>query len=247
MIRVYILDDEPLAIKSLKLLLQLYLPQIEVVGESTLPLEAIQQVERLQPEILFIDIRMPEMSGLDVIRQIKQWNGNIIFTTAYSDYSIKALRLGALDYLLKPVDPDELQDAINRLQQRDKTPPPNYHTLSDGLKEQDKRKLRMEVRFSDRREYVTLSDIIYIEGDRNYTKIHLHQKPYLFTSKTLGQYEEQLNFLPFYRMHKSYLVNLDYAQHIESGNIMLLKNGLELQISRNKKEELIRIMKSDFH
>jgi len=247
MIRVYILDDEPLAIQSLKLLLQLYLPQVQVIGEATSPADAIREVELLQPEILFIDIRMPEMSGLDVIRHIKNWAGNIIFTTAYSDYSIKALRLGALDYLLKPVDPDELKEAIERLPQLGKTAPPDFQTLSDGLKEQDRRKLRMEVRFSDRREYVTLSDIIYIEGDRNYTKIHLYQKPDLFTSKNLGQYEEQLNFLPFYRMHKSYLVNLDYAQHIESGNIMVLKNGLELQISRNKKDELIRIMKNNFH
>ncbi len=240
------MDDEPLAIQSLKMLLQLYLPHVEIIGENTSPLLAIKEVELLKPEVLFIDIRMPEMSGLEVIRQMKNWTGHIVFTTAYSDYSITALRLGALDYLLKPVDPDELKDAIERMPQREKIFPPNFLTLSEGIKEQDKRKLRMEVRFSDRREYVTLSDIIYIEGERNYTRIHLHQKPYLFTSKTLGQYEEQLNFLPFYRMHKSYLVNLDYARYIESGNILVLENGLELQISRNKKEELIRLLKKGF-
>jgi two-component system LytT family response regulator len=244
MIRVYILDDEPLAIQSLKMLLQLYLPQVEIIGENTSPIQAIREVEQLKPEILFIDIKMPEMSGIEVIRQIKHWTGHIVFTTAYSDYSITALRLGALDYLLKPVDPDELKNALERLPLREKTIPPNFQALSDGLKEQDKRKLRMEVRFSDRREYVILKDILYIEGDRNYTKIYLNQKPYLFTSKTLGQYEEYLNFLPFYRLHKSFLVNLDYAQHIESGNVLVLKNGQELQISRNKKEELIRIMKN---
>ncbi|MCE2789500.1 MAG: LytTR family DNA-binding domain-containing protein [Saprospiraceae bacterium] len=244
MIKVFLLDDEKLALQSLRLLITRYIPELEIVGESQFPEEAIKEIQELKPQILFTDIRMPGMTGIELLLHLQNWNGSVIFTTAYSDYSIRALRLGALDYLLKPIDPNELKQAIERWKEKIAEEKPDYSQLAESLAEKNRRNLRLEIKVNEKRFYVPVSDIVYIEGDRNYSRIYFANKTTQYVSKTMRHYEELLDFKPFMRIHTSYLVNLDFADRIMAGNVLVLKDETELQISRDKKESLIHFLQN---
>jgi two-component system LytT family response regulator len=247
MIKVFLLDDEKLALQSLRLLITRYLPELEIVGESQFPEEAADMIQSLNPDILFTDIRMPGINGFELLLRLQEWNGSVIFTTAYSDYSIRALRLGALDYLLKPIDPQELKQSIERWREKVTEEKPDFQQLAESMAEKNKRNLRLEIKVNDKRYYAPVSDILYIEGDRNYSRIHFVNKTTQYVSKTMRHYEELLDFKPFMRIHKSYLVNLDYADRILTGNVLVLKDDTELQISREKKESLIHYLQNPEH
>jgi two-component system LytT family response regulator len=247
MIKVFLLDDEKLALQSLRLLITRYLPELEIVGESQFPEEAADMIQSLNPDILFTDIRMPGINGFELLLRLQEWNGSVIFTTAYSDYSIRALRLGALDYLLKPIDPQELKQSIERWREKVTEEKPDFQQVAESMAEKNKRNLRLEIKVNEKRYYAPVSDILYIEGDRNYSRIHFVNKTTQYVSKTMRHYEELLDFKPFMRIHKSYLVNLDYADRILAGNVLVLKDDTELQISREKKESLIHYLQNPEH
>jgi len=209
MIKVFLLDDEKLALQSLRLLITRYIPELEIVGESQFPEEAIKEIQELKPQILFTDIRMPGMN-----------------------------------YLLKPIDPNELKQAIERWKEKIAEEKPDYSQLAESLAEKNRRNLRLEIKVNEKRFYVPVSDIVYIEGDRNYSRIYFANKTTQYVSKTMRHYEELLDFKPFMRIHKSYLVNLDFADRIMAGNVLVLKDETELQISRDKKESLIHFLQN---
>ncbi len=246
MIKTLIIDDEKHCCESLSWQLKKYCPEIELAAICNNAEEGLSQINQQKPQLIFLDVEMPGGSGFEMLENLREIHFNIIFTTAYDQYALRAIKFGALDYLMKPVDKDELRIAVDR-----------YLKLGDQISLNQLGALLTHTRknndFSFQKiafptlhsyELVPLSDIMVCESNSNYTNIRLNSGKNIVVSKTLKEIEELLNMPPFYRIHHSYLVNLQYAiRYIkgEGGNL-ILHNEISLPVSRNKKEELLNMI-----
>jgi len=241
-LRSIIIDDEQMGISSLKALLEAYVPEVKVVAESTSAGNAIELIENYKPEIVFLDINMPEMSGFELLDKLRWKNFSLVFITAHQQYALKALKSNAVDYILKPVDYVELQAAVQKIQKqlnnKEKSSLTSYSKL---LKELDdyQYKNRMLVNLRSGIEAVELDEIIYLESKSNYTRLHLSNGKTIITSKTLKEFEDQLCIAssPFMRVHKSYIINLKkVTRYVKSEDVILLDDKLKVPLSRSKKD-----------
>lgn len=240
-----IIDDEPHCIKTLSYLLQREFPQVVTVFTSGDPLNCKALVEQHAPDIVFLDIEMPEMNGLQLLAQWDPIPFKVVFTTAYDRYAIRAIRLNALDYLLKPVTREELQRAIDRcMQTTEKTS--REKVLQLHLFAERKIPETIALSSSQGLHFVKLEDILYLEGDDCYTHVILRNDPKCVVSKTLSVFEELLGGDgTFFRAHKSYIINLLFIrQYIRGdGGEIIMQDGKRITLSRNKKEEFLGLFK----
>ena len=246
-VKALIVDDEALSADMLEYLIARHIPEITVIKKATGAVEALALVETFQPQILFLDIQMPFMNGFELLKKISKYDFSIIFITAYNKYAINAIRFSALDYLLKPVNPDELKEAIRRYtdQQRLKL---HYQQLYDNfiqnLNEKEFKNYRLALHTSTGLRLVTPSEIIHCEAENNYTRFFLSDKKIILTSTTIKEYEETLRSHDFIRVHKSYLVNLQYISEFNNQtDTILLKNGIQVPVSRRRKHEVLEMLK----
>lgn len=233
-----IIDDDPFIQELLKDKLHLYFPEISIVGIANNGYEGIKQLQRLHPDLVFLDVEMGDMTGFEMLCKLESIDFKIIFITSYKHYAIKAIRFNALDYLLKPFDLEELKSAIKRFKS-------NFNNIISArridvalknLKTPNVSDQTLVLKTQQGELHLQLKNILYIEGDRNYSNIHLKQHKKELVSKTLSDLEELLENKGFFRCHKSYLVNRD---HISSGSNsfqVVLSNGISLPISRRKKD-----------
>jgi two-component system LytT family response regulator len=242
MIKVLIIDDELKARNVLNHFLVTYIPEISEIRQASSASEAIAILENFQPGIVFLDVEMPHQNGFDFLMSQKNPSFDIIFTTAYNQYAIQAIRFSALDYLLKPVDPDELQAAVERHLSKQKSVKERqelYDNLVQNIEKNEVRDFRLAVPSSDGVYFFTLDEILRLEADRNYTLIHLIGKRPFLASKTLKHFEETLEEFNFIRTHKSHLVNPQHITRLTHNNeFVLLSDGSRVEISRRKKEEV---------
>jgi two-component system LytT family response regulator len=234
MIRAIIIDDERLARNELKKLL-LDFPEIEVIAEAANAAEGVERIDSLNPDLIFLDIQMPGKTGFDMLSELER-APNVIFTTAYDEYALKAFEVNALDYLLKPVEPKRLADALQKLQLEEDKEPISDHTLSVNrsiLNEHD----QVFVKDGERCWFVKLSDIRLFESVGNYAKVYFGpNKPLIL--KSLNALEERLDEKVFFRANRKHIVNLRLIEKIEpyfNGGLLLeMKGGEKIEVSRRQ-------------
>lgn len=241
MITAIIVDDENRAIKTLQLILNEYCKDINVIGSANSALEAIKLINNKSPDLIFLDIEMPNGNGFDVLEAFPNRNFNVIFVTAYNNYALKAIKFAVADYILKPIDIEEVVTSVSKIIERKKQNiinQPDLTALIQSIKNQTQRKISIPT--SNGTEYVSLNEIMYLEADRSYCRIFLTQKNNIMLSKSMNEIEQLLPSNEFFRIHKSHIVNLAFVKKIlrTDGGTVELIDGTHLLISKTKKEDL---------
>lgn len=240
--KTLIVDDEIQGIAVLNKMLNLHCPQIEIVAACQSADEAKQKIFDLAPELIFLDISMPGKSGIQMLQEIGNTNFLVIFVTAYDQYMLQAIRLSALDYLLKPVHEDDLIEAVKKAETQfmEKSNKFDYSTLLANL-EQPPKDLKISIPTFDGFLIKRISDILYCEADNNYTKIYMADLSRHLVTKPLSYFDSILGNCNFIRIHKSYLVNLNHiiAYSKADGGFVTLSNDQKIEISKRKKDILL--------
>ena len=243
MITAFMLDDEKQNRDSLQKLLKSNCPDVELLGEASSVTEALPLIKQQQPQLLFLDIEMPNQSGFDLLRQLDSTNFKIIFITAHAHYAIKAIKFSAIDYLLKPIDLTDLMQAVNKASAEINF---NHHAQNKGLLENlepgVKHKLAVPIR--DGLAFLVAEDIIRLEADGTYTHIYSNGEKFTAT-KNIKEYEDILVEQNFFRSHKSHLINLKHVKKLSrvAGYFVQMSDGSQAEVSRRKQEEFIEMMK----
>jgi two-component system, LytTR family, response regulator len=249
-ITAVIVDDEFQSRNYLSKLMLITSPEVKLLGEATSADEAFTAVSELNPHIVFLDIKLGNDSGFDFLQRYQHLPFEVIFTTAFNEYAIKAFKYNALDYLLKPIDREELNAAINRAKERiSKNHRPSaghmehfFETIKGNSAVQNK----IAIPTAEGFEIIQLEEILYCQSSSSYTHFYLTNKRKLTSSYPLGQYDELLRDKNFFRAHKSFLVNLLHVKTYRKGEggTAVMSNGEEIEVSRRNKEAFIKIFKT---
>lgn len=245
-----IVDDEFLSRNYLSKLILQSSPDIKLVGQAESADEAFQAINDLNPDIVFLDIMLKNETGFDLLQRFDQLPAEIIFTTAFNEYAIKAFKYNALDYLLKPIDREELRSAIERAKKRivsnQKTAPGQMEQFYETIRGQHAVQNKMAIPTAEGFEIMELDEIIYCQSSGSYTHFHLTNKRRLTSSYPLRQYDEMLSERNFFRAHKSFLVNLSHVKLYRKGEggTIIMSDGQEIEVSRRNKEAFIKIFKA---
>lgn len=243
--KVILVDDEPRSNENLRILIEDHCPEVKVIAQCTDARTSIRKINTMKPDILFLDVEMPHVNGFAVLNAVRSSIRQVIFTTAHGKYAIEALREHALDFLLKPVDPEELVRAIDRL---------NYTSSPELLLQSLERIEKLEQQFRKHHSthvaiqtaegyiLVNHAEVIRMEAESNYTHIYCTKKKYT-VAKLLGYYEEQLPS-GFIRVHSSHLVNLQHIKTYQRGDggYVVMSDGVAVEVSRSRKKELMKVL-----
>lgn len=243
MITATIVDDEPFSCESLTTLLERFCPDVKVLDICYSAADALQSIHRQKPQLLFLDIEMPRMNGFDLLEKLPAIDFELIFTTSYDQYAIKAIRFSALDYLLKPIDRDELQKAVQKAVHRLKSPlPQQIEILLHKLTQPAIPVNKIAIPTMEGLQMICVESIISCAANSNYTSLFLKNKQNIIASRTLKEIEEMLEDYSFLRVHHSYLVNLNEVEkYIKGeGGYLLMSDGATIDVSRSKKEILLK-------
>lgn len=239
-----IVDDEKHCRDVLALLLQKHCPTVNLVASCSDGHSAVEAIEMHHPDIVFLDIEMPGMSGFDMLEACRFTNFEVIFTTAYNEYAIKAIRHNALDYILKPIDKDELIQAVGRMQHV--KPAKEASRVDNFIDYLARQKMgdRIALPTSDGLQILQSEEIWYCESEGGYTRFYLTNGKISLISKTLKEVEDVLEAKGFCRVHHSYLINLRYVQKYVRGDggEVIMANGKNIPVSRNKKQEFLNFL-----
>lgn len=244
MIRTIIIDDEPSAISALSNLLKLFCkPDIELIATTTSPEEGKQLIEKHQPDLVFTDIEMPGMTGIDLVRSFSNPDFRVVFVTAHDAYAIEAFRLSAVDYLLKPIGEEDVLAVIEKIKKETKEPNP-ITTQLDELKRllaNPQGLDKIAIGMADKIVFVSYAEILYCEASANYTHLFLTNNRKLVSAKTLGEFEAQLDNNYFLRIHHHYLINLNRVKEFQrnDGGYVVMEDGKELEVSQRKRKDFL--------
>jgi two-component system, LytTR family, response regulator len=247
MIRSVLIDDEPSAINLLSLILSKFCKEeVEIVATATDPFEAKELIQVHKPDVIFLDVEMPGMSGVDLVRSFSSPSFRVVFITAFDDYAVEAFRLNAIDYLLKPIGADDVISVIQRLK-NDMSQQQN--PIVEQIKQLEKLfngSSRLGIAMADKIIFVDTCEISYCEANGPYTYIHTTDGKKITASKPLGDFESQLPRIKFYRIHHSYLVNLSEIKEYQriDGGYVIMKNDERLDVSQRKRKEFLEMIHS---
>lgn len=247
--KIAILDDELHCVESLVLHLHSLFPEFSVVYKSTNPVEALSKLQEIDFDLLFLDIEMPIMNGFELLNNMEEITFDVIFTTAYSQYAVKAFKAQAINYLLKPIDEEELKNALLTYKTNKEVSirtPENLEKLLNnfiiGKSLQDK----IAIPVSDGIEFIDVADIVYCQSHSNYTSIHLANNKTLMFSRTLKDTEDILNKYGYLRIHQSYLINpghlKKYVRH--DGGSVIMSDDTKIPISASKRNNIMSYLES---
>ncbi len=246
MIKAIIVDDEQRSRDALNGLIERYCPEVFIIAQANGCLDGIEKAKKFNPDIVFLDIQMPDGSGFNFLEAFEKFNFEVIFTTAHDQYAIKAIRYSALDYLLKPIDPDELKAAVRKfMQKQDKGQiNNNIKVLLENLKSPSNESKKIILSTSEGMHIVSTDDIIRCESDDYYTKFFFLNATSILISKTLKQNEAILSDFNFIRPHKSHLINIKYIKNYlkVDGGYILMTDGSKIPVSRRKRESIVEIL-----
>jgi two-component system LytT family response regulator len=246
--KALIIDDESTAIQTLSLMIKHYIPEITNLSTTSDPYEGLLLLKKDTPQLLFIDIQMPLMNGFELLKKLPAINFSIIFTTAHDEYAIDAIRFSALDYLLKPIDTDELQNAFKRFlgKQNDKTVvEPLYDNFMYNLNIKDKKDFKLALPTLQGTFFYKPEDIIRLQGEGSYTKFFFTDKMSILTAHTIKNYEEILLNYGFIRVHKSHLINKSHVVNYMTDGMLTMIDASKVEISRRRKEEVMEALKNN--
>lgn len=244
MIHCLIIDDESDAREALKLAVEKYCPEVEVIAACETPKKGLEAILNLQPDLVFLDVEMPGMSGFDLLQQLEDISFAVIFVTAYNRYAIKAIKFSALDYLLKPVDPDDLVRAVRKAKdwQHQKELTFRYQSVLSNIKNQQLNMDKLAIPDSEGIIFVETADIICCRADGNYTMLYLIGGKTILVSKPLKDFEAMLSNHGFSRVHHAALINMKHIQKYVKGDggYVILSDNHHVDVSRRKKEAFLR-------
>lgn len=223
-----------------------YCPDIEIVALCGSPDEGIAAITSMAPDLIFLDIEMPHMSGFDMLRQLKSVNFAVIFTTAFDQFAVKAFRYSAVDYLLKPIDKDDLIEAVDKVKKyHGRYPQDRIELLLDQVKllKGDQQAHKIALTTLDSYVFVDVDDILYCASERNYTRVFLNGGKNVVVAKTLKLVEELISSRNFFRVHHSYLINVNSIKRFnkEDGGYIVMANEANVPLSRAKREEFFAL------
>jgi two-component system LytT family response regulator len=241
--KAIIIDDEP---KGRNILLQLItanIPSLKIVATAASADEGIKQIEIHKPSVVFLDVDMPRKNAFDMLTELGDIDFKIIFVTAHDHYAMHAIKFSALDYLLKPVDVEELHNAVNRLQNNISSK--QVPQLLKQVKQNKDQFKKIAIASLNAIDFITIDDIIYCEADNVYTKIHLANKTIIAT-RHLKEYEDLLTQHFFFRIHHAHLININHIKKYIKGDggVAIMSNDVELEVSRRRKTAFLELLSS---
>jgi two-component system, LytTR family, response regulator len=242
-INAVIIDDESYACQVLTTLLKNHCPDVTVAATCQDPREAVALIENIKPQLVFLDIEMPHMNGFSLLEKCRPASFEVIFTTSYDQYAIKAIKFSALDYLLKPVDATELKTALQKYRERrEPVSQQQFEILLAKLQQPASTSARIALPTMEGLQIIPVGNIIFCSSSSNYTILTLKERQKITVSKTLKEIEEMLEEHRFLRVHHSYLVNLDEIKKYfrGEGGILQMSDGSSVDVSRAKKELLLK-------
>jgi len=245
MIKAILVDDEINAIKNLKWEIENFCEDIEVCDSFTNPVEAISAINYLKPDCVFLDIEMPEIDGFQLLNSLKYRDFDLIITTAFDNYAIRAFKESAIDYLLKPIDSDDLVKSVSKIKTNKYKNTLGFElnkVIENFVSKPKQSKISLPV--SGKIIFVKSEDITYCKSDGNYTEVFFKEQKIEILSKKLKDVEALINSTRFLRVHNSYLVNLDYISEFvkKDGQYLVLENGVSIPVSRTKKGILLELI-----
>lgn len=246
MLRTIIVDDEPNARQVIRNILELYCTQVEIVGEAENVKTGVTLIKDLNPDLVFLDINMPDGTGFDLLNKVKSLNFRFIIVTAYEQYAIQAIRKSAIDYIMKPINANELIEAVEKAAlsdyrlENESVKLENYlHNLHKDLDEH-----RIVLNTINSIYVVKVREIVRCMADKNYTEVYLVNGKQLILSKTLKDFEEMLSEYGFFRTHQSHMVNVRFIESYEKGlgGTVIMADGSKVPVSSRRKETFLKLM-----
>lgn len=240
-IKTILVEDDPFAAAQIRMLLQDRHPRLEVLATCADGLEGLHAIRSVQPDLVFTDVEMPRLDGLEMLRQLDKPNFEVVFITSFDKYAIRALRLSALDYLLKPVDPEELDTAVAHFFQKRKTKQPdgrNIQNFLHNMRTEEQTQQRLAIATTEGTYFIPLGDLLRMEAMSNYARIFVHNGKPILVSKTLKELEDAVPEKMFMRVHKSHLVNLFFVRNLLPEQRLVLTNGDVVEVSRRRWADL---------
>jgi two-component system, LytTR family, response regulator len=244
MLKAILIDDEENSISSLKEKLLTHCTQVKIIACCDNATKGIEAIDSLHPDIVFLDIEMPVVNGFLMLQQLTYKNFELIFTTAYDHYAIKAIRFSALDYLVKPIEIDDLKAAVLKAEEKrnHSYPNPQIELLVEQLISKKNNFSRIAIPTNEGLQFIRVEDIIYLEASSNYTHIFSTEKKKYIVSRTLKDFEDMLLTDTFIRIHNSYIINKNYVEKYirGDGGQVVLSNNVTLDVSKRKKTEFLK-------
>jgi two-component system LytT family response regulator len=246
MIHAIIVEDEKMSRETLRRLLEKYCPEVEIVAEADGYRKGVEMIRAHHPDVIFLDIQMPDGSGFRLLEEIETIDFEIIFTTAFDQFAIKAIKYSALDYLLKPVIPQDLVEALEKVARKkaERLKNKNLDINSKEAKMQEEKSRKIILSTAEMIHVIDVEDIIRCESDNYYTNFFFVDGRKLLISKTLKENEDLLSPHNFIRPHKSHLVNIKYIKSYvrQDGGYILMNDGTRVPVSRRKKDKMMEII-----
>ena len=247
--KILIIEDEKKSREGLKNLIEEFCDEATVVGMASNVQEGLQQINEKNPDLLMLDIEMQSATGFDLLEKVDSFNFEVIFTTAYEQYAIKAIKFSALDYLLKPIDVQELKQAIEkaRMKRSLNTVNERVSLLLKNMRVDNPKTRKITLSTSEGLVFIPVQDIIRCEAQGAYTNFHLRNNKKIMVSKNLKEYENLLGDSGFFRIHNSHLVNLSEVERFikSEGGYAVMKDGAKVAVSQTRKEEFLELMRED--
>lgn len=244
-ITVILIDDEPKAIATLKNKIERFCPNLDIIATTTEPNEGIDLIKKLEPQLVFLDISMPKISGFELLKRFETPNFEVIFATAFDDYAIEAINQSAIGYLVKPIDNDDLIHAVHNAYKNieEKTALEKNKNLIKNLGVQLFQDKKIIIPTQDGLEFLKISDIIHCEGTDGYTKIHMIKNTTFLSSNSIGHFKKLLERQGFYLVHKSHLINLNFIEKYLNEGYVILTGNSNVPVSRNRRNDFLNSLK----
>jgi len=243
MLKGIIIDDEPYCCEILAAMLESECPEVKIVGICNNGPGGLAAIKSHTPDVVFLDVEMPKMNGFEMLEQLSALNFHLIFTTSYDQYALKAIRFSAIDYLLKPIDREELRNAVQKVKDRFQVPiPQQLEILIEKLRQPSNAINKIALPTMEGLQMIPIDSIVSCESDDNYTHFKLKNGKKLMVTRSLKEIEESLEQYSFIRVHRSYLVNLnEIEKYIKGeGGYLVMSDGASIDVARNKKETLLK-------
>lgn len=251
MIKALLVDDEAHSREALQGKLELFCPEVEIAGEAAKVAQALELLREYPVDLLFLDIDLDGESGFDILETLREepeLNPSVVFITAHDEFAIKAIKFSALDYLLKPIDPEELVKAVRRAEEQKGMPknPDNLKVLMDNIRPNSDAPAKIMVPSSKGLQMVRIKDIIRLESSSNYTTFYPKEGKVLLSSRTLKEYDNLLQGYHFFRPHKSHLININYLVRYvqQEGGYLVMEDETRVPVANRKKEQLMNLLRS---